>query len=106
MDDATDNGYDIGAGAGSRAPTLETSMDGKYAVRVGGSSQKYLRSAETSLNLGCGFPAAVHRHGVIKINRSAYLWMATLGQIRDWDDNGDNIDFSNDELRGAGRWRS
>ena len=67
--DATGNGYDIGTGAGSSAPTLETSTDGKYAVRVGGSERKYLRSADTFVNLGLAdIPQPFTLMAVIKIN--------------------------------------
>ena len=73
--DATGNGYDIGAGAGSSAPTLETSTDGKYAVRVGGSERKYLRSADSFANLGLAdIPQPFTLMAVIKINSgSGYL---------------------------------
>jgi hypothetical protein len=72
--DATGNGYDIGAGPrdtvyGDRSPTLETSTDGKYAVRVGGSERKYLRSADTFVNLGLAdIPQPFTLMAVIKIN--------------------------------------
>ena len=73
--DATGNGYDIGAGAGSSAPTLETSTDGKYAVRVGGSERKYLRSANTFAALALAdIPQPFTVMAVIKINSgSGYL---------------------------------
>jgi hypothetical protein len=73
--DATGNGYDIGAGAGSSAPTLETSTDGKYAVRVGGSSRKYLRSSDYFAALGLAeIPQPFTVMAVIKINSgSNYL---------------------------------
>jgi len=78
--DATGNGYDIGAGPretdyGDRSPTLETSTDGKYAVRVGGSERKYLRSADSFANLGLAdIPQPFTLMAVIKINSgSGYL---------------------------------
>ena len=106
--DATDNGYDIGAGAGSRAPTLETSTDGKYAVRVGGSSQKYLRSADTFANLGLAdIPQPFTVMAVIKINSgSAYLMDGyLLDKFVIGIDNGDNIypfPTTNSAWRGTG----
>ena len=92
--DATGNGYDIGAGAGSSAPTLETSTDGKYAVRVGGSSAKYLRSADTFVNLGLAdIPQPFTLMAVIKINSgSGYLMDGYLmDKFAIGIDGGDNI---------------
>ena len=92
--DATGNGYDIGAGAGSSAPTLETSTDGKYAVRMGGSSRKYLRSSDYFAALGLAeIPQPFTVMAVIKINSgSAYLMDGYLmDKFAIGIDNGDDI---------------
>ena len=97
--DATGNGYDIGAGPretvyGDRSPTLETSTDGKYAVRVGGSERKYLRSADTFVNLGLAdIPQPFTLMAVIKINSgSGYLMDGYLmDEVVIGIDGGDNI---------------
>jgi hypothetical protein len=92
--DATGNGYDIGTGAGSSAPTLETSTDGKYAVRVGGSERKYLRSADSFANLGLAdIPQPFTLMAVIKINSgSGYLMDGYLmDKFAIVIDGGDNI---------------
>ena len=97
--DATGNGYDIGAGPretvyGDRSPTLETSTDGKYAVRVGGSSRKYLRSSDSFAALGLAdIPQPFTVMAVIKINSgSAYLMDGyLLDKFAIGIDGGDNI---------------
>jgi len=92
--DATGNGYDIGAGPGDRSPTLETSTDGKYAVRVGGSERKYLRSADTFAALALAdIPQPFTVMAVIKINSgSGYLMDGYLmDKFAIGIDGGDNI---------------
>jgi len=114
--DATGNGYDIGAGPretvyGDRSPTLETSTDGKYAVRVGGSSRKYLRSANTFVNLGLAdIPQPFTLMAVIKINSGSGGFLMDgylMNQVGIGINGGDNIYPypTTNTAPGTGGWR-
>jgi len=78
--DATGNGYNLGAGTDVHAPTLEMSTNGKYAVRVGGDSGKYLRSADLFVNMGLAdIPQPFTVMAVIKIDSGSNYLMDGYG---------------------------